>query len=101
VSVRDSVLDTSEGKAVAKIRVVITDAHRQMVAAVRQTLNEEFDVVGTAENGQEAIDAVLTLNPDALVIDISMPIPPGTARRVSLPSSGKQDGSLEPRRSPR
>lgn len=60
----------------AKTRLVLADAHQQMAAMVRQTLEEEFDefeVVGTAEDGQQAINAVLTLNPDVLVIDMWMP----------------------------
>jgi DNA-binding NarL/FixJ family response regulator len=57
---------------VAKIRVVLADDHQQMVAIVRRTLGEEFEVVGSVEDGKQAIDAVHTLNPDVLVIDISM-----------------------------
>ena len=58
----------------AKIRVVLADDHQQMIAIVRRTLGEEFEVVGAVEDGKKAVNAVLTLNPDALVIDISMPI---------------------------
>jgi DNA-binding NarL/FixJ family response regulator len=59
---------------VGKIRVVLADDHQQMIAKVRQTLGEEFEVVGAVEDGKQAVNAVLTLNPDALVIDISMPV---------------------------
>jgi DNA-binding NarL/FixJ family response regulator len=59
---------------VGKIRVVLADNHQQMIATVRQTLGEEFEVVGAVEDGKQAVNAVLTLNPDALVIDISMPV---------------------------
>jgi DNA-binding NarL/FixJ family response regulator len=59
---------------VDKIRVVLADDHQQMIAIVRRTLGEEFEVVGAVEDGKQAVNAVLTLNPDALVIDISMPI---------------------------
>jgi DNA-binding NarL/FixJ family response regulator len=59
---------------VGKIRVVLADDHQQMIAIVRQTLGEEFEVVGAVEDGKQAVNAVLTLNPDALVIDISMPV---------------------------
>jgi DNA-binding NarL/FixJ family response regulator len=59
---------------VGKIRVVLADDHQLMIARVRQTLGEEFEVVGAVEDGKQAVNAVLTLNPDALVIDISMPI---------------------------
>jgi DNA-binding NarL/FixJ family response regulator len=60
--------------AVRKICVVLADDHQQMIAMVRQTLGEEFEVVSAVEDGKQAVNAVLTLNPDALVIDISMPV---------------------------
>jgi DNA-binding NarL/FixJ family response regulator len=58
----------------SKIRVVLADDHQQMIAMVRQTLGEQFEVVGAVGDGKQAVDAVLTLNPNALVIDISMPV---------------------------
>jgi DNA-binding NarL/FixJ family response regulator len=60
--------------AFSKIRVVLADDHPQMIATVRETRGDQFEVVGTAENGKQAVDSVLKLNPDALVIDISMPV---------------------------
>ena len=32
------------------------------------------EVVGAVEDGKQAVNAVLTLNPDVLLIDISMPV---------------------------
>jgi DNA-binding NarL/FixJ family response regulator len=58
----------------AKVRVVLADDHHAMLSVVRQILAEEFDVVAAVEGGEQAVDAILKLNPDALVIDISMPI---------------------------
>jgi DNA-binding NarL/FixJ family response regulator len=58
----------------ARIRVVLADDHRQMIAMVRRTLGEEFDVVGSVEDGKQAVDAVLALNPDVLVVDFTMPV---------------------------
>jgi DNA-binding NarL/FixJ family response regulator len=58
----------------AKVRVVLADDHHAMLFVVRQILAEEFDVVAAVEGGEQAVDAILKLNPDALVIDISMPI---------------------------
>jgi DNA-binding NarL/FixJ family response regulator len=54
----------------SKVRVVLADDHQQMLAIVRQTLGEEFEVVGTAGDGKQAVNAVLTLNPDVLVMDV-------------------------------
>lgn len=58
----------------AKARVVLADDHHATLSVVRQILAEEFDVVAAVENGEQAVKAILKLNPDALVIDISMPI---------------------------
>ncbi len=58
----------------AKIRVVLADDHKALLARVRRTLCEDFEVVATAEDGNQAVDAVVLLNPDVLVIDISMPV---------------------------
>jgi len=60
--------------ALSKIRVVLADDHPQMIAIARQTLGEQFEVVIAVEDGKQAVNAVLTLNPDVLVIDISMPV---------------------------
>jgi DNA-binding NarL/FixJ family response regulator len=59
---------------VAKIRVVLADKNLEMVAIIRRTLGEQFEVVRSVEDGQQAVEAVHTLNPDVLVIDFSMPI---------------------------
>lgn len=37
-------------------------------------LGEEFDIVGAVKNGCDAIHEVERLDPDVLVIDISMPV---------------------------
>ena len=66
--------DISEELSVDKIRVVLADDHKALLARVRRTLCELFEVVATAEDGNQAVDAVLSLNPDVLVIDISMPV---------------------------
>ena len=58
----------------AKIRVLLADDHYSIVEQVRITLGENFDIVGAVDNGQDAIVEVGRLNPDVLVIDISMPI---------------------------
>ena len=63
--------DTIEALPVAKIRVVVADDYQPLVAMVRGTLGEEFEVVATTENGNQAVDAVLRLDPDVLVAPTS------------------------------
>ena len=57
-----------------RIRVVLADDHQEMVAIIRRTLGEEFEIIGSVEDGRQAVEAVHTLDPDVLVIDMSMPI---------------------------
>ena len=58
----------------SNIRVVLADDDQPMVAKVCEILGQEFEVIGTAENGNEAVDSVLTLDPDVLITDMSMPV---------------------------
>jgi len=60
-----------------KIRVVLADDHEAMRARIRLELGEEFEIVAMAEDGQEAIDAVLLYDRDVLLIDISLPVMDG------------------------
>ena len=57
----------------AKITVVLADDNAAVLGDLRQELEDEFRIVGTAANGEEAIRQVLRLDPDVLVLDITMP----------------------------
>jgi DNA-binding NarL/FixJ family response regulator len=65
-------------------RVLVADDLPEILEQVRELLSDHCEVVGSAANGQQALLATLTLNPDILVVDISMPILNGfeVARRV-------------------
>jgi DNA-binding NarL/FixJ family response regulator len=58
---------------VAKARIVIADDHSLVLEAYRQLLEPDFDVAGTASNGQELLNIAPGLNPDIILLDISMP----------------------------
>jgi CheY-like chemotaxis protein len=55
------------------------------------SLEPDFDVVGQASDGAEAVDLVSKLHPDLLVIDVTMPVMSGLeaiqAVRVCSPST--------------
>ena len=70
-----------------KIRVLLADDHEAILAQVRIVLGEEFDIVGAVNNGRDAMVAVQRLDPDVLVIDISMPILNGLQAVSRLPSN--------------
>jgi chemotaxis response regulator CheB len=55
-------------------------------------LASEFDVVAAVHNGQEALDAAAQLDPDVVVLDISMPVLDGikaAARLIQNNASAK------------
>ena len=63
-----------EGITVGKISVVLADDHHEVIAKVRGVLGDEFDVLEAVGNGRQAVTAVISLDPDVLVTDISMPV---------------------------
>jgi DNA-binding NarL/FixJ family response regulator len=64
----------TEGITVDKIRVVLADDHREVIAKIRGILGDDFEIVEEVVNGVQAVSAVLALDPDILVTDISMPL---------------------------
>ncbi len=54
-------------------RVVVADDLLPVLSAVAKLLEKTFDVVGMASDGKSALDATLTVAPDLVVLDISMP----------------------------
>jgi len=54
-------------------RVVLADDLPPVLSTVRKLLGGSFKIVGTASDGPGALDATLKLDPDLLVLDISMP----------------------------
>jgi DNA-binding NarL/FixJ family response regulator len=48
-------------------------------------LREEFDLLGTARNGEELVESAMRLAPDVILVDISMPVLNGfdAVRRIT------------------
>lgn len=58
--------------------VLIVDDHEAFRASARALLDAEgFDVIGEAADGVEAIQAVATLRPDVVLLDVRLPGPDG------------------------
>lgn len=62
--------------AAGTLRVLIVDDHDLFVDALRALLETEqgIDVVATAPNGLEAVERVLELEPEVVLMDVSMPV---------------------------
>lgn len=59
----------------ASIRIVIADDHKLFTEALQAILaaDPRMEVVGVAGTGLEAVDLALALEPDVVLMDISMP----------------------------
>jgi DNA-binding NarL/FixJ family response regulator len=65
-----------EGKSsINKTKVLIVDDHMIVVEGVKKLLSEQpdFEVVGTASDGLEAVRQTKALKPDIVIMDIAMP----------------------------
>jgi two-component system, NarL family, nitrate/nitrite response regulator NarL len=62
--------------AAATVLVLIADDHDLFVDALRALLETEggIDVVATAPNGLEAIERAVELEPEVVLMDVSMPV---------------------------
>lgn len=58
------------------ITVLLADDHTVLLDGLRYLLEAQKDIliVGTASNGQEAVDRALLYCPDVVIMDISMPV---------------------------
>lgn len=77
--------DTEPGQS-KKIRVLVADDQRLVRDGIASLLGiqEGIQVVGTASNGEEAVEQALALNPDVALMDIRMPVMDGVeaTRRI-------------------
>jgi DNA-binding NarL/FixJ family response regulator len=56
-----------------KIRVLLADDHKFITEGLKSILEPEYEVAGTVEDGQELVKEAAKLQPDVIVVDISMP----------------------------
>lgn len=74
-----------------KPRLLLADDHALIIHGLRLLLQDRFDLVGTARDGQELVSSAGQLQPDIVVLDVSMPLLNGieAARRIRklLPSA--------------
>jgi len=68
-------MGSEAGRHDAPLRVLIVDDEPDVLLLLRVQLEgrADVDVVGTATDGQEAVDACRSLQPEAVIMDLLMP----------------------------
>jgi DNA-binding NarL/FixJ family response regulator len=73
-----------------RIRLLIADDHVMFAQGLVSLLRDEFELLGTAGNGEELVEATLRLEPDVILVDISMPVLNGFDAVRRIRASGSQ-----------
>jgi DNA-binding NarL/FixJ family response regulator len=63
------------------VRILIADDHeivRKGVCSILES-RKDIEICGEASNGQEAVQKALQLNPDLVILDVTMPVLDGFA----------------------
>ncbi len=71
-----------------RVRVCIADDHRAIRDRAVQLLAHACDVVGAVGDGQALLDAAAALDPDVVILDISMPVLDGIKAAERLQETG-------------
>src|SRR5262245_41449816 len=79
-------------RAARKPTVLLVDDHRDVLKSVSRVVAHDFDVVALATDGRTALDAAQQLDPDLVVLDITLPGLDGfqTAREFTRRGSRSQ-----------
>jgi DNA-binding NarL/FixJ family response regulator len=72
----------------SKIRILLADDRQFLLEKVASLLKLTFEVVGRVGDGQSLFEAAMSLKPDVLITDISMPVLSGIEAVRNLKESG-------------
>jgi len=63
--------------SVSRPRILLADDHRALLERTTALLTSSYEIVGTVGNGQELVKEAIRLNPDVIVLDLTMPVMDG------------------------
>ena len=55
-------------------KILLADDHKMFAQGLRSLLQDEFELLAMVEDGQALVDAAILLEPDIIIVDISMPL---------------------------
>jgi DNA-binding NarL/FixJ family response regulator len=65
-------------------KIIVADDHVRVLESIAGLLADDFDVVAAVTDGRQAVDAARQLEPDAVLLDITMPILDGVRAAQEL-----------------
>jgi DNA-binding NarL/FixJ family response regulator len=74
----------------SRVRVLLADDHENFLALEAQLLEPEFDVIEKVQDGRASLEQATRLQPDVLVLDITMPLVNGIEAAQQLRASGSE-----------
>ena len=73
---------------IPRVNVLLADDHEDFLATVVRHLEPHVEVIKTVGNGQALLDEAARLEPDLVVLDISMPVLNGIEAARKLKATG-------------
>jgi DNA-binding NarL/FixJ family response regulator len=72
------------------VRILIADDHEVVLQGIRMILQSrpDWEICGEASNGREAVQMAQQLRPDAIIMDITMPMTNGLVATREISSLG-------------
>jgi DNA-binding NarL/FixJ family response regulator len=82
----DMIIRSREEERHALVRVLVVDDQQLVRDGIASLLRvqEEITVIGTATNGQEALEQALALRPDVILMDVRMPVMNGVEATIQI-----------------
>jgi len=81
---------THRQSVMTRTRVVVAEDLAPVLSTVGALLRESFDIVGAVSDGRAALATTLKLEPDLVVLDISMPLMSGIEVAQELKKLGNK-----------
>ena len=73
-----------------KLRLIVADDNKEMIQIMVLSLRDTYEVIATVKDGRDLVNAAISLLPDVIVSDISMPQLTGIQAMQELRDHGYQ-----------